>query len=167
MTKAFGNQRRGTTLIEVLVVIVVFAVGILAVMQVFPGGLRIMADQRDRSVAQQLGKSALQREDGKTEGFPEQILAVSLAASGGVVTMTPNPNQKPDVTGIGVQGITVDQGGMVANATGNIGLWEYITGPNIFRRIVNEGHRIPSPRQIDPNSATPQKTFGEIGRAHV
>lgn len=164
MTKAFANRRQGTSLIEVLVVIVVFAVGILAVMQVFPGGLRIMADQRDRSAAQQLGKSALQREDGRTEGFPEQILPLSYTYNGSSVMMAVNPNQRPDPTGIGVDGVSVDQNGMVSNASGTIGIWELVSGANIFRRIINEGHRIPSARQIDPNNpaATASKTYGGL-----
>ena len=42
-----GRRRAGTSLIEVLVVIVVFMVGILAIAQIFPGGFKILAKTRD------------------------------------------------------------------------------------------------------------------------
>ena len=48
------NRRAGTSLVELLVVIVVFLIGILAILQIFPGGLRVLATSRSNAVARQL-----------------------------------------------------------------------------------------------------------------
>ena len=54
MTSVFAPRtsgRRGTTLLEVLVVIVIFLLGILAIVQIFPYGFKILMSSRNSSVS--------------------------------------------------------------------------------------------------------------------
>jgi len=49
----------GTTLVEVLVVMVVFLVGILAVVQIFPKGYQLLLLTRGKSVGQALARNTM------------------------------------------------------------------------------------------------------------
>ena len=140
-----ARKGRGTTLIEVLVVIVIFAVGMLAVMQIFPGGLRIMAEQRDRLLAQQLNRSLLQEAIGRSEGFPGQILPVRYSLVAGKVVLSVDSNRRPNDLGVNAQ--TISQTGQATINGVTAGYWPLVSGANVFRRIVGEGHRITAPRQ--------------------
>ena len=94
--KALGSRsvRRGllgTTLIEVLVTIVVFLVGILAIAQIFPGGVKILNRTRNTSMAVAMAKSQLEMMAAKPELVPEQILPLEIVNVGGVYTPVENP----------------------------------------------------------------------------
>ena len=61
VTAMYRNRHRlGTTLVEVLVVIVVFLVGILAVIQIFPKGYQILLLTRGKSVSQALARDTME-----------------------------------------------------------------------------------------------------------
>src|SRR5947209_18408121 len=60
----------GTTLVELLVVIVVLSIGILAILQIFPSGLRILAFNRNAEIATKLAQDEAQRFVGRSDQMP-------------------------------------------------------------------------------------------------
>ncbi|MES1228007.1 MAG: hypothetical protein ABUL72_05005, partial [Armatimonadota bacterium] len=91
------NRRRiaGTSLIEVLTVIVVFLVGILAVIQIFPNGLRIVRDTKNNSTAASLAAAEIQRVGGRVDSLPEMIVPVVFGGTGGytAINVQVDPNE--------------------------------------------------------------------------
>src|SRR5450432_4216945 len=79
------RRQAGTSLVEILVVIVVFLTGILAIVQIFPGGFRLLGTTRNNEIASQLGRSEQERLKGMSEQLPEQIVAVSYLFNAGQV----------------------------------------------------------------------------------
>jgi hypothetical protein len=145
------NRRRaaGTTLVEVLVVMVIFLLGMLAMMQVFPGGLRILRQNRDMTVGTALGRGEMERLTGKTVQLPEAILPVTAVWNLlGQVAYVVDSNRKPfDLEPIGAA--TIDENGHMRDASDNdLGPWQYLSGANVTRRIVGEGGVIPAPRAV-------------------
>lgn len=143
---------RGSSLIELLVVIVVFLVGILAVIQIFPRGLGILRDSRSSTQATQLGVSEMGRLKGLSEQLPEGIVANNDSASatqffGEIdVDATLDDWVPSDTTGLAQNGV------LSSRFSG--GDWKEYTGPNRFRGIIGEGRTIPAPRFI-PQGANP------------
>ncbi len=134
-------------MIEILVVIVVFLIGILAIVQVFPGGLRLLVQSRNQGVSQQLNSSLLTAMAARADGLPEQILPVKYTMQGGVMVVDSDPTRRSeDYTPLGV---TMDSNGVILDSGSNaVGYWPYVSGPNVMRRIVGEGHRVPAPRAV-------------------
>lgn len=142
-----GRARRGTTLIEILVVIVVFLVGILAVVQIFPGGLKILNQTRNRSVAANLARDQMEQLKGRSDQMPDEILPVRYVFNGGNVAIVSDPNRSPNDLGLSAAGI--DGLGNAVDGSGNIlGPWAELSGANVARRIVGEGSVIPSPKTV-------------------
>jgi len=75
----------GTSLVELLVVIVVFLIGILAIVQIFPGGIRILAQTKDETIANTLAHRELDRVRVFQNSLPEQIESIYYPNNG-----TPN-----------------------------------------------------------------------------
>ena len=145
------NRRAGTSLIELLVVIVVFLIGILAILQIFPGGLRVLATSRSNAVARQLARTEMERITSRPDILPEMILPVRYSFVGGTTIDTfvdgsPNPNDLgPPRAGTG-DGI--DANGNLIIGSNQIGRWDMVVGANRIRRVVGEGGRVPAPRQV-------------------
>ncbi len=152
----YRNQQRGTTLVEVLVVIVVFLVGILAVAQIFPGGFRILDRTRDAAMASALLDSELERLKAKGGSVPNYVAAVQPLGNGLYsIDITRSPQDyAPNATGIRNDGVAM----VGANPTEP---WTLVSGANHFRRIVGEGHRLSAPRFLSgaANSGAP---FGSV-----
>lgn len=130
-----------------LIVIVVLLVGILAVVQIFPSGLRILAYNRNAVIATNLAQNEAERLVGRSEQLPEQIIPVTYAWTGTVVQVQNDPSRSPRNLGIVPGEIRSDA--FVYDAAGHqLGYWPYLSGPNLFRRIVGEGGRVPAPRQV-------------------
>lgn len=72
------RQTAGSTLIEVLVVIVIFLVGILAVVQIFPKGLNILVLARTNSVANALSRDQVEYLKAHVDQLPEDIVSTNL-----------------------------------------------------------------------------------------
>lgn len=147
----------GTTLVEILVVIVVFLVGILAIAQIFPGGIKILNRTRNNSVAVALGRSALESLKARPDLVPEAILPVRYQLIAGnyvpVVDSTISSTEySPLSTGI-------DQTGIV---TGTNRPWQLQSGPNVFRRVIGETHRITAPRWLTPGVPGSSDYFGSF-----
>lgn len=150
------SRRRGTTLVEVLVVIVVFLVGILAVAQIFPGGFRVLDRTRDTAMASALLDTELERLKAKGGSVPNYVAAVQPLGNGiYAIDLTRSPQDyAPNATGIRNDGVAM----VGATPTEP---WTLVSGANHFRRIVGEGHRLSAPRFLSgaANSGAP---FGSV-----
>jgi type II secretory pathway pseudopilin PulG len=137
----------GTSLIELLVVIVIFLIGILAIAQVFPGGFRIIAGTRAASTAASLARSEMDRLRGTGSQIPEQIVPALYRYSSGGLVIEANPQQSEE--DLGPQGAAINAQGNVLNDAGqSIGPWQYVSGPNNVRRVIGEGTIAPAPRAV-------------------
>lgn len=147
MTGALTTKRRqaGTSLVEILVVIVIFLIGILAVIQVFPGGFRLLLTTRNNSVATQIGRDEVERIKANPDLLPEQVLAVRYLGGNPVVDATVDP------LSFAPWGDSIDASGMVTTGGSDSRYWMYAMGPNVARRIIGEGQRVPAPRQVGNN----------------
>lgn len=141
-----GGKTAGTSMIEILVVIVVFLVGILAIVQIFPGGFRLLTQSRAQTIAQNLAGQMLTRAVSQTDGVPEAILPVEYRPNGANLDVIPAANRRPG--DLSPFGDAIDSTGVVYYLGTAIGYWPYVSGPNIMRRVVGESHRIPAPRSI-------------------
>ena len=94
-----NRSTAGTTLIEVLVVIVIFLIGILAIVQVIPGGFRILRDTRDTSIGTALGRAEMERLKTNESQLPEMILPVTYTWLAGSVIIQADPNRRADDLG--------------------------------------------------------------------
>lgn len=139
-------KARGTSLVELLVVIVVFLIGILALVQIFPGGFAVMLQTRNQSVAQHLDKALIEQASGQADSIPEQILPVAYDGSGANVAVS--ATSTIDNAQYAVLGDAVDANGIVSSGGNPVGYWPYVSGPNVMRRIVGESHVVPSPRSV-------------------
>lgn len=152
MVRVGTNRRKmaGTSLIEVLVVIVVFLVGILAVVQIFPPGLAVLRTNRAQTLATSLARAEVQRVLGQSAQLPERIVAGSFDATGTVfiLSQTDPSNFNPPVTMPANLG-EVDSTGQVLVSGNPIGHWTKQTGSNKINRIIGEGRPIPQPTIVN------------------
>jgi Tfp pilus assembly protein PilV len=132
------RRRAGTTLIEVLVVIVIFAVGILAVIQVFPRGLGVLVQARNKTVAQQLARDESERLKARPDQLPEQIVAIRQV---GTTTIIDADRSSTD---LGPTGNQLSQTGVLRWGGNLVGNWAQNSGANVFRRILGEGRQVPA-----------------------
>ncbi len=140
----------GTTLVEVLVVIVVFLVGILAVIQIFPKGFQLLLLARSKSVAQSLARDTAESLAARSDELPEQIVAVHYVNGNLVIDSNRDPND------LGPIGVNLAKDGAMSDASANsLGNWQGVTGSNVFRRVIGEGRRVPAPGAVGaPGSGT-------------
>ncbi|HEY3780750.1 MAG TPA: hypothetical protein VGL56_06690 [Fimbriimonadaceae bacterium] len=166
----------GTSLIELLVVIVVFLIGILAIAQIFPGGFKILAATRAETVANGLAHSEMDRIRGFSNNLPEEIVPVTYTMNGSNLVETisdQNPNElgpagnnialetaQPAVWGLNYSGAPTTWD--VYNGTTDLGPWQLLSGPNNFRHVIGEGGAVPSPRAYNPPPATGSATAPSI-----
>lgn len=141
----------GTSLVEVLVVIVVLLIGILAVVQVFPSGLRILGLNRSATIAIKLAQDEAERVTGRSEQLADMIIPVTYrwdAFNNRVAVFSDADRSPSDWSLIGNGIISDTNGDVIDNASHQLAYWPYVSGPNLFRRIVGEGGRVPAPRQV-------------------
>lgn len=136
---------QGTSMVELLVVIVVFTVGILAVIQIFPPGLSILRSTARTTVATELARGEMER----LKAAPEQVP--------GMITVPPPyllPSVRWDIYGQRLpDDFTPPPGQIRANGdydagTGALGHWAYFSGPNLFRAVIGESRPVPAPRPV-------------------
>ncbi len=148
-----GKNRRlvtGTSLIEVLVVIVVFLVGILAIVQVFPPGLAVLRENRAQTQAIAMARAEVQRVLGQSAQLPERIVSGYFDAAGNFfVSSGFNPNElNPPVdsgTGVG----EINSNGQVLDGGTPIGHWTKLSGANRMTRVIGEGKPIAQPTNVN------------------
>jgi type II secretory pathway pseudopilin PulG len=134
--------RRGTTLIEILVVIVIFLVGILAVVQIFPRGFRILFNSRNNSMSTALAQDFQERLQARPDELPEEVLPIAFNGTANVLLPDWDPNNLGPVAG------SMNQAGHLISNGVDIGYWPLASGANVFRRILGESHVIPAPRAV-------------------
>lgn len=146
-TGALTTKRRqaGTSLVEILVVIVIFLIGILAVIQVFPGGFRLLLTSRSNSVATALGRDEVERIKANPDLLPEEVLAVRYVGNVPVVDPSVDPMALEPLAD------SIDQNGIATTGGSNQRDWMLASGANVARRIIGEGQRLPSPRLVGNN----------------
>jgi type II secretory pathway pseudopilin PulG len=145
------TSRAGTTLVEVLVVIVVLLVGILAVVQIFPSGLRILALNRSETIAIQLAQDEAERVTGRADHLADEIIPVTYrydTLNSRVAVFSDADRNPEDFSLIGNGQISDANGDVVDGAGHSLAYWPYVSGPNLFRRVIGEGGRVPAPRQV-------------------
>lgn len=120
-------------------VIVIFAVGILAVVQIFPRGFQVLMRARENSVATNLARAEIERLKSRPDQLPSQIVARIRLGNGAVIF---DPNRSPDNLGPVSQTLGVD--GHLINNGNDIGSWQINSGPNLFRGIIGEGGQVPA-----------------------
>ncbi len=140
----------GTTLVELLVVIVVLSIGILAVLQIFPSGLRILAYNRNAEIATKLAQDEAQRFVGRSDQMPESIDPVYYQYDPTSMTVKTYSDRfrRPGDYSLVNTGSLDSTGNVVDSGGHTLGYWPYLSGPNLFRRVVGEGGRVPAPRQV-------------------
>lgn len=72
----FLTSRKGTSLVEILVVMVVLLVGIMTVVQMFPTGFGIVKAAESQTVATRLAQQELERWKNRTANLPDGILPI-------------------------------------------------------------------------------------------
>lgn len=137
----------GTTLVEVLVVIVVFLVGILAIVQIFPRGFRILEFNRRGSVAAALAREAVEKVKSNPEQLPDAVLAVTYDAAG---VAQPRPDRDP--YDLGPLGDGIAANGNLFQGAALVGDWSRYTGSNAVRRIIGETRQVPAPSLVGSSS---------------
>lgn len=147
--KMIRRKVAGTSLIELLTVIVVFLVGILAVVQVFPPGLAVLRTNKARTQAISLARAEVQRVLGQSAQLPERIVAGTFNGAGTVFILSQtDPNQfTPPVTVATNVGEINNAGEVLVSGT-PVGHWSKLTGPNKITRIVGEGRPIAQPTVV-------------------
>ncbi|MCH7904682.1 MAG: hypothetical protein IH944_08985 [Armatimonadetes bacterium] len=148
------SRRHGSTLIETLTVIVVFLVGILAMIQIFPPGLTALRHTGGVQAAAAIGRAEVQRMQAKPGQLPEYIAPVTYVTTnaGSFIILDPNrpfselmADKDPDPA----PGFLDQNGDIFLNGgVDNIGSWEKISGSNRFSRVFGESHPVTSPRQV-------------------
>ncbi|MBS1721319.1 MAG: hypothetical protein JST35_12825 [Armatimonadetes bacterium] len=143
----YNLRRRGTTLIELLVVIVIFLAGILAVVQIFPGGFKILTDRSDLAAATSLAGGEMNRLKARPDLLPEAILPIQYTALGaGVYRIDIDSNRDPEDLNFGSNVTAVNAAGNAEDAAANdLGKWQYQQGANVTRLVIGEGGLIPAP----------------------
>jgi type II secretory pathway pseudopilin PulG len=143
------KRNAGTSLVEILVVIVVFLVGILAIVQVFPPGLNLIRTTRNNTVAAQLGAAEAQRILGQSGQVASLIAPVRYDFDGTayrILLLNRRPDDLMPETTPGLPG-RIDEDGNVFVNNRSIGAWQRVSGPNIFSRVIGEARPIPAPRR--------------------
>jgi hypothetical protein len=147
--------RSGASLAELLVVIVVFLIGILALVQVFPPGLAILGTTRTNTIAANLARAELERLRGTSEQVPEAILAVRYqwnALRGDYDILVDLDRRTGDLA---PRAARLDMDGDLYDADGRrLGSWPYFSGANVQRRVIGEGRVIPAPRFVEFGGTT-------------
>lgn len=147
------RDKRGFSLVEILVTLVILAVGVLTLMRAFPIVLRGLGVTNDYTVAQILARREVDRLKGVADDLPEQILPVSyqfqLINGNWTLIIFSDPNVSPDDLGAG--GNILEDGNIeIVNPGGSNTLiyWRYYNDANRIRRVIGEGGRIPAPRPV-------------------
>lgn len=116
----------GTSLVELLVVIVVFLIGILAIVQIFPGGIHILAATKNETVANQLAHTEMDRVRSFENSLPEQVVPIfyTIDGTGALVGQLADRN----VDDFGPQGNTISLNNNATAPTAQLPFNEGVSG---------------------------------------
>jgi hypothetical protein len=139
-----SRRTAGTSLVEVLVVIVVFLIGILAIVQIFPGGFRLLGLTRSQSMATQLARKEIERLKSRADQLPERVVPVRYVRANGELVAIVDSTRRTNDLGPTADGLT--QIGNLTNGADNLGHWRRASGANMINRVVGESTIIPAAR---------------------
>ncbi len=157
MTRRRDTARRhprGFTLSEMLVVIVIFAVGILVFARLWPRGFVALIVTRDYATAQALAQGELDFLEARAQDLPEMIVAARyrfVQDAGGNWVLVLEADKDTPPTELGPGGDLLSNGNiLIVNPGGNNAeiFWRLYNGPNRIRRVLGEGGAIPSPKPV-------------------
>ena len=147
---------KGTTLIEVLVVIVVFLVGILTLVQIFPPGLATLRNTNASLLATTLAESEVERLNGSRSEIPDYIstgihvntpTGLQFFAQASLPTRELMPPKDPDPA----PGQLDVNGNILLNGGANVlGDWMLTGASNRISRVMGESHSIGAPNNVGP-----------------
>ncbi len=139
-----SRRTAGTSLVEILVVIVVFLIGILAIVQIFPGGFRLLGLTRSQSQATQLARKEIERLKSRADQLPDRIVPIRYVRANGELVAIADSNRRTNNLGPTADGLT--QNADFTNAGDNLGPWRRASAANMVNRVVGESTIIPAPR---------------------
>ncbi len=142
-----SRRTAGTSLVEILVVIVVFLIGILAIVQIFPGGFRLLGLTKSQSQATGLARTTIERLKSRADQLPERIVPVRYVRSSGDLVAVVDSTRRTNDLGPTADGL--NQNGEFLLAGDNLGHWRKASGGNMVSRVVGEGATIPAPRPVN------------------
>lgn len=122
------RARKGTTLVEILVVMAVLLIGIMAVVMMFPTGFRVVRAAESQTIATKLAQGEVERWKNMPGNLPDAILPLAFSATWGVDSIINDQDPGPGF------------GGMAA--TGTPGRY-YPGNSGNFRKVLNETTPIP------------------------
>ncbi len=144
--------RRGFTLTEVLIAIIVLLVGVVAALQIFPPGFAAFTESQQTYVAQALNKNWLATLDEHPDNLPDAILPVNMAYDDAVAGQF----RFDDLAAVDFRNTATVWDWYTAGQfpTGNDRwpLWEPLSA-RMLRRIVGEKIAIPTVISSDPGNA--------------
>jgi type II secretory pathway pseudopilin PulG len=143
------RSKRGASLVEVLVVMVILALGIFAVVRLFPSGFIALEHTKEQAMAAQLARQTLERLKGQRESLPLAIYPVTYRFVGSNLVLEVDPTTHPDDLGFGenIDTSLIDP--------------TYTSDVNRIRRIIGETVRLPAPKPV-AQDATDPRFFGSL-----
>jgi len=127
-----NHWKRGASLIEVLVVIIILLIGILAFIRLYPSGFLAIKQSGQSSAAARLAEQELERLKGREDTLPTAIVPVRYIDVNGQPVLQIDPTVRPDDLGTG------------DTLNGQVDPL-YVSGANRIRRILGERANIPLP----------------------
>lgn len=130
------SDRSGTSLIEVLVTLVVFLVGMVSVLRMFPGGFLSMRQTENSTLAHRLAQAEIERWEGRSANLPSGILPYGRFSSSAKANSVLSDIDPANLTDPILPG------------------QYYYSDVNKFRRIIGEATRIPVPSASNWNAGS-------------
>lgn len=145
--RAFRRRfRRGASLIEIMVVLVVLLIGIFLVIRIFPTGFGVLQANANRSLAVRLADQLMSGVDGDSANLPNGVLFGYQASSGGAATQVNFATDvDPDKLGTFDPTITDNPGTSIDERENSARYNPYFSDINRFRYIKGEGVKVPLP----------------------
>lgn len=129
------DNRKGTTLVEILVVMVILLVGIMTVIQMFPTGFRVVRAAESQTIATKLAQAEVERWKNMPGNLPDGILPID--SSGNVLNdQYPGPQfdgfMEPAVAGLFEAGNAINYRYVENEPVGRISSGAYFTSGDYF-----------------------------------
>lgn len=131
-------------------VIVVLLIGILGVIQVFPGGFGVIRTTRGNTISAELARSMSDQMKGRSAILAEEIRPTTYHIVNGVLLGSILTDTTRGVNDLLPAGDGLNSAGVVLTGgqTTQLGQWPYVSGANLIRRVIGEGGAVPAPRQV-------------------
>lgn len=147
------GRQQGFSLVEILVALVVLAIGILYLLRIFPIAITGLNVTKDYSNAHLLANGQMDFLRARAEDLPAQILAVEyvyVLINGNWQLVLRSDPLTPSYD-LGPGGPILENGNIVIDNPGGTDteiFWRYYNDANRFRRIIGEGGKIPAPKPV-------------------